>query len=210
MRNKFVYSCSIKIHASGFSELLESIFCILLVLEVFSLQKVVEMLEEVVVRWWVLRWIWQMRQNFVAQIIQFWSIGCMTWGGVLSWRRIGPFLLTNASCRYCHFQCLSLTGWAYFSDVMVLAGFSGEGNGTPLQYFCLENPMDGGAWWAAVHGVARVGHDWATSLWLFTFMHWRRKWQPTPVFLPGESQERGSLVGCRLWGLTESDTTEVT
>ena len=34
---------------------------------------------------------------------------------------------------------------------------------------------------------------------LFTFMHWRRKWQPTPVFLPGESQGRGSLVGCRLW-----------
>ena len=40
----------------------------------------------------------------------------------------------------------------------------------------------------------------------FTFMHWRRKWQPTPVFLPGESQGRRSLVGCRLWGLTESDT----
>ena len=50
--------------------------------------------------------------------------------------------------------------------------------------------MDGGAWWAAVHEVARVGHDWATSLSLFTFMHWRRKWQPTPVFLPGESQGR--------------------
>ena len=46
----------------------------------------------------------------------------------------------------------------------------------------------------------RVGHDWATSLSLFTFMHWRRKWQPTPVFLPGESQGRGSLVGCCLWG----------
>ena len=56
----------------------------------------------------------------------------------------------------------------------------------------------------------RVGHDWATSLSLLTFMHWRRKWQPTPVFLPGESQGRGSLVGCRLWGRTESDTTEVT
>ena len=41
-------------------------------------------------------------------------------------------------------------------------------------------------------------------------MHWRRKWQPTPVFLPGESQGRGSLVGCRLWGHTESDTTEAT
>ena len=38
----------------------------------------------------------------------------------------------------------------------------------------------------------RVGHDWATSLSLFTFMHWRRKWQPTPVFLPGESQGRQS------------------
>ena len=44
----------------------------------------------------------------------------------------------------------------------------------------------------------RVGHDWATSLSLFTFMHWRRKWQPTPVFLPGESQGPGSLVGFRL------------
>ena len=56
----------------------------------------------------------------------------------------------------------------------------------------------------------RVGHDCATSLSLFTFMHWRRKWQPAPVFLPGESQGRGSLVGCRLWGCTESDTTEAT
>ena len=80
---------------------------------------------------------------------------------------------------------------------------NGEGNDTPLQYFCLENPMDGGAWWAVVHGVARVRHDWATSLSLFTFMHRRRKWHPTPVFLPGESQGRGSLVGCRLWGHTE-------
>ena len=59
-------------------------------------------------------------------------------------------------------------------------------------------------------GLQRVRHDWATSLSLFTFMHWRRKWQPTPVFLPGESQGRGSLVGCRPLGCTESDTTEVT
>ena len=59
-------------------------------------------------------------------------------------------------------------------------------------------------------GSLRVGHDWATSLSLFTFMHWRRKWQPTPVFLPGESQGWGSLVGCHLWGHTESETTEVT
>ena len=56
-------------------------------------------------------------------------------------------------------------------------------------------------------GWLEVRYNWATSLSLFTFMHWRRKWQPTPVFLPGESQE---LVGCRLWGRTESDTTEAT
>ena len=57
-------------------------------------------------------------------------------------------------------------------------------------------------------GLQKVGHDWATSL--STFIHWRRKWQPTPVILPGESQGQWSLVGCRLWGRTESDTTEVT
>ena len=51
-------------------------------------------------------------------------------------------------------------------------------------------------------GLRRVGHDSATSLSLFTFIHWRRKWQPTPVFLPGESQGQGSLMGCRLLGRT--------
>ena len=54
----------------------------------------------------------------------------------------------------------------------------------------------------------RVGQDWATSLSLFTFMHWRRKWQPTPLFLPVESQGQRSLVEGRLWGHTESDTTD--
>ena len=57
-------------------------------------------------------------------------------------------------------------------------------------------------------GSLKVGHDRVTSL--FTFMHWRRKWQPTPVFLPGESQGRGNLAGCCLWGCTELDTTEAT
>ena len=59
-------------------------------------------------------------------------------------------------------------------------------------------------------GLLGVRHDWATSLSLFTFMHWRRRWQPTPVFLPGESQGWGSLVRCHLWGHTELDTTEAT
>ena len=86
--------------------------------------------------------------------------------------------------------------------------FNSSSNGTPLQYSCLENPMDGGDWWAAVHGVAKSRTR--LSDFTFTFMHWRRKWQPTPVFLPGESQRQGSLVGWHLWGHTESDTTEVT
>ena len=91
-----------------------------------------------------------------------------------------------------------------------LVRLTGEGNGTPLQYSCLASPMDGGAWWAAVHGVAESRARLSDFSSLFTFMHWRRKWQPTPVFLPGEFQGQGSLVGCRLWGRTESDTTEVT
>ena len=61
--------------------------------------------------------------------------------------------------------------------------------------------MDGGAWWAAVHGVTKS----QTRLNNFTFMHWRRKWQPTPVFLPGESQGRGSLVAA-VSGVTQSRT----
>ena len=86
-------------------------------------------------------------------------------------------------------------------DLLLLVRDIGEGNGTPLQYSCLESPMDGGAWWAAVMGSLRVRRNWATSLSLFTFMHWRRKWQPTPVFLPGESQGRGEPGG-----LTQSRT----
>ena len=59
-------------------------------------------------------------------------------------------------------------------------------------------------------GSLRVGYNRTSSLSLFSIMNWRRKWQPIPVFLPGESQGQGSLVGFRLWGHTESDTTEVT
>ena len=104
------------------------------------------------------------------------------------------------------------TIWLQDSTAYHLPSFAyREGNGTPLQYSLawkipwMEEP--GGL---QSLGSLRVGHDWATSFSLFTFMHWRRKWQPTPVFLPGESQGRGSLVGCHLWGRTESDTTEAT
>ena len=114
--------------------------------------------------------------------------------------------------------------WA--TSLSLFTSCIGEGNGNPLQCSCLENPRDREACWAAVYGVTqgqtglkrlsssssrlRVGHDSATSLSIFTFMHWRRKWQPTPVFLPGESQGPRSLVRCCLWGRSELDTTEAT
>ena len=70
--------------------------------------------------------------------------------------------------------------------------------------------MDGGAWWAAVHGISKS----RTRLIDFTFSFHshalEKEMATTPVVLPGESQGQKSLVGCRLWGLTESDTTEVT
>ena len=82
-----------------------------------------------------------------------------------------------------------------------LIGTHGEGDGTPFQYSCLGKiPWMEESDRLQPMGSRRVRHDLVTSLSLFTFMHWRRKWQPTPVFLPGESQGRGSLVGCRLMG----------
>ena len=86
----------------------------------------------------------------------------------------------------------------------------GEGNGTPLQYSCLETPLDGGAWWAAVHAVSKSQTRLSDFTFTFHFHALEKEIQPTPVFLPGESQGRGSLVGCHIWGRTESDTIEVT
>ena len=85
----------------------------------------------------------------------------------------------------------------------------GEGNGNPLQYSCLENPVGRGAWRASVHRVAQ-SQTGLKRLSMHACMHWRQKWQSTPVFLPGESQGQRSLVSCRLWGRTESITTEGT
>ena len=71
----------------------------------------------------------------------------------------------------------------------------GEGNGNPLKYSCLENPIDRGAWWATVHGVIRVRHDLVTK-------------PPPPVFLPREFHGQKSLAGYNPWGHKESDMTE--
>ena len=91
-----------------------------------------------------------------------------------------------------------------------LVPFSGEGDGTPLQYSCLENPMDGGAWWAAVHGVTRSRTRLSDFTVTFHFHALEKEMATHSVFLAGESQGQRSLVGCHLWGHTESDMTEVT
>ena len=75
----------------------------------------------------------------------------------------------------------------------------------PLQYCARKIP-----WIEEPGRLQSMGLLRVVSFSLFPFMRWRRKWQPTPVFLPGESQGWRSLVGCRLWGRTESDTTEAT
>ena len=100
----------------------------------------------------------------------------------------------------------------FWGKIGVLLTYSnilcGEGNGTPLQYSCLENPMDRGAWCSVVHGVAKSQTQ--LSNFSFTFhlekeMHWRRKWQPTPVFLPGESQGQGAWWAA-IYVVTQSQT----
>ena len=94
--------------------------------------------------------------------------------------------------------------WKGIQDSISLAIRSGEGNRTPLQYSCLENPMDRGAWKDSMESL-RVRHDWATSLSLFTFTHWRRKWQPTPVFLPENPRDRGAWWAA-VYGVAQSRT----
>ena len=86
----------------------------------------------------------------------------------------------------------------------------GEGNGTHSSTVARRIPWMEEPGRLQSMGLLRVRHNWATSLSLSTFMHWRRKWHPIPVFLPGESHGRRSLIGCSPWGRTESDTTEAT
>ena len=100
---------------------------------------------------------------------------------------------------------ISRIKWRIEVIIWITKAQNGEGHGNALQYSCLENTVDRGAWWAAVHEVAKRWTRLSYFTFTFSFMHWRRKWQPTPVLFPEESQGRRSLVGCRLWGRTESD-----
>ena len=82
--------------------------------------------------------------------------------------------------------------------------------GTPLQYSCLENPMDGGAWWAAVHGVEKSRTQLSDFTFTFHFHALEEEMATHSSVLAWRIPGTGSLVGCRLWGRTESNTTEVT
>ena len=104
------------------------------------------------------------------------------------------------SRKYWLCYLLPITGWRrqWHPTPVLLPGKS------------LENLMGGGAWWAVVHGVTKSQTRLSNFTFTFHFHALEKKWQPTPVLLPGESQGRGSLVGCRLWGRRESNMTEAT
>ena len=88
--------------------------------------------------------------------------------------------------------------------------YHGEGNGTPLQYSCLENPMDGGAWWAAVHGVAKSRTRLSDFAFTFQFHALEKEMATHCSVLAWRIPGTGEPGGCRLWGHTELDMTEVT
>ena len=86
----------------------------------------------------------------------------------------------------------------------------GEGNGTPLHYTCLENPMDRGAWKAAVHGVAEGRAQLSDFTFTFHFHVLEKEMATHSNVLAWRIPGTGNLLGCHLWGHTESDMTEVT
>ena len=91
---------------------------------------------------------------------------------------------------------------------MDISDRKGEGNGTPLQYSCPENPMDGGAWQAAVHGVAKRWERLSDFTFTFHFHALKKEMATHSSVLAWRISGTGSLMGCRLGGCTESDTTE--
>ena len=145
---------------------------------------------------WSNYWTWRIRTEFYRHLDS--EVGDRTW-------TCFSFFLNKKQCQKTTGECLPCP-----EVYLIPAKYFREGDGTPLQYSCQKIPWKEEPGRLQSMGSRRVGPDWATSLSLFTVMHWRRKWQPTPVFLPGESQGRGSLVGCCLLGRTELDTTEAT
>ena len=113
-------------------------------------------------------------------------------------------LLPNVFLKYGELCKLSNIFLSYVRDNI------GEGNGIPLQYSCLENPMDGGPWWAVVNGVAKSQTRLSDFTFTFHFHALEKEMATHSSVLAWRIPGTGSLVGCHLWGHTESDMTEAT
>ena len=131
--------------------------------------------------------------------------------------QLSAFFMVQLSHPYMTIgETISLTRWTIFGKVMSLLFNKlsrlviGESNGNPLQYSCLENPMDGGVWWAAVHGVTRSQTRLSDFTLFFHFHALEKEMATHSSVLAWRIQGWGSLVGCHLWDRTESDTTEAT
>ena len=96
--------------------------------------------------------------------------------------------------------------WSFITLQM----FSLKCNGTPLQYSCLENPMDGGAWWAAVHGVAEVWTRLSDFTFTFHFHALEKEMATHSSVLAWRIPGTGEPGGLPSWGCTELDMTEAT
>ena len=95
-------------------------------------------------------------------------------------------------------------------NLLTFSIYEGEGNGNPLQYSCLENPMDGGAWRAAIYGVTQSRTQLKRLSSSSIYETLEEEMTAHLLFLPGESHGQRSLVGYSPWGHKESDMTEVT
>ena len=168
MRNKFVYLYSIKICASECEGLLESIFCLLLVVEAFSLQKVIKMPEEEVVGWREVTWIWQMRPH----LFNFGNMRCVPCGRALSWRRTGSFLLNS------ELQVLQLSVHVIYLLSILLRwnGFSGIQKAVMDQIDSRTSSCDHDIFWCKFgfgkwFGTSSQSSHWAGHCWLLYKVH---------------------------------------
>ena len=127
--------------------------------------------------------------------------------------RSKPHILEVHTCKHWISHCWAWNSPLSYKDVLLIVGFQcyqRRRQWQPTPVLLPGNPWMEEPGRLQSMGSLRVGHDWMTSLSLFTLTHWGGKWKPTPVFLPGESQGWGILVGFCLWGRTESDMTEAT
>ena len=153
-----------------FRQPLRKHFLLLLVVEAFSLQKVVQMLEEVVVGWREVKWIWQMSQNFIALLVQLLNCWLCNIQMSIVVEKNWASLLTNASWRCCSFQCISSICWAYFSDVMVFLGFRKLDSRSHGQQTTRQWPWPYFVFGKCFEGSYQSKH-WAGPLWLSYRIH---------------------------------------